>query len=47
MPPSVREWLPEGHLAFFVLDVVSELDLVVFFQAHRLDGRGGRCMTRA
>ena len=41
MPPSVREWLPEDHLAFFVLDVVAELDLRAFFAAYRLDGRGG------
>ncbi|WP_143119623.1 hypothetical protein [Mycobacterium avium] len=27
MPPSVREWLPDDHLAFFVVDVVAELDL--------------------
>jgi hypothetical protein len=30
MPPSVRDWLPAGHLAFFVLDVVAELDLAGF-----------------
>lgn len=41
MPPSVREWLPEDHLAFFVLDVVGELDLGDFLRAHREDGRGG------
>ena len=41
MPPSVREWLPEDHLAFFVLDVVAELDLSAFYAAHRADGRGG------
>ena len=41
MPPSVREWLPEGHLAFFVLDTVAELDLAGFFAAYRADGRGG------
>jgi transposase len=41
MPPSVREWLPEDHLAFFVLDVVAELDLAGFYRAHRDDGRGG------
>lgn len=41
MPPSVRDWLPEDHLAFFVLDVVAELDLSAFYAAHRLDGRGG------
>ena len=26
-PPSPREWLPEGHLAYFILDVVREVDL--------------------
>jgi transposase len=41
MPPSVRDWLPEDHLAFFVLDVVSELDLASFYAAYRVDGRGG------
>jgi transposase len=41
MPPSVAEWLPDGHLAFFVLDVVAELDLAVFYRSYRDDGRGG------
>jgi transposase len=41
MPPSMRDWLPEQHLAFFVLDVVAELDLQDFYGAHRSDGRGG------
>lgn len=41
MPPSVRDWLPEDHLAFFVLDTVAELDLAGFYAAHRTDGRGG------
>ena len=41
MPPSVKDWLPEDHLAFFVLDVVSELDLAAFYAAYRADGRGG------
>jgi transposase len=27
LPPSPTEWLPEGHLAYFVLDVVEGLDL--------------------
>jgi transposase len=26
-PPSVQEWLPEGHLARFVVEVVGQLDL--------------------
>ena len=41
MPPSVRDWLPEDHLAWFVLDVVAEFDLQEFYAAHRGDGRGG------
>jgi transposase len=41
MPPSVRDWLPEDHLAFFVIDVVAELDLGLFYRAYRGDGRGG------
>ena len=27
MPPSVREWLPEGHLAYFISDTIDEIDL--------------------
>lgn len=41
MPPSVAEWLPADHLAWFVLDVVDELDLTEFVAAYRADGRGG------
>lgn len=25
LPPSLNEWLPEGHLAYFVSDVVEEM----------------------
>lgn len=41
MPPSVADWLPEDHLAWFVLDVVAELDLTGFLAGYRADGRGG------
>jgi transposase len=27
LPPSPREWLPAGHLAYFILGLVQELDL--------------------
>jgi transposase len=40
MPPDVREWLPEGHLAWFVIDAVAELDLSAFYRAYRSDGHG-------
>ena len=39
MPPDVRDWLPEGHLAWFVLDAVAAIDLAVFYGAYREDGR--------
>jgi transposase len=41
MPPSVREWLPAGHLAWYVLDVVERLDLDAIVGVYRADG-GGR-----
>jgi len=40
MPPSLREWLPEGHLAWFVLAAVEEMDLSGVYGAYRLDGHG-------
>ena len=39
MPPDVREWLPENHLAWFVLAAVDEMDLWPFYVAYRVDGR--------
>lgn len=27
MPPSLQEWLPEGHFAYFISDIVDEIDL--------------------
>ena len=40
LPPSLREWLPEGHLAWFVIDAVAELDLWEFYADYRCDGWG-------
>jgi transposase len=40
MPPSLREWLPAGHLAWFMLDVVERLDLDAFRGVYRADGSG-------
>ena len=39
MPPDVREWLPAGHLAWFVLDSVAAMDLEAFYAVYRRDGR--------
>ena len=38
-PPSPRDWLPEGHLAFFVADTVAALDLQAFYTPYEGDGR--------
>ena len=40
LPPSLREWLPEDHLAWFVIDAVAAIDLAAFFAAYRADGHG-------
>jgi hypothetical protein len=39
MSADVREWLPGGHLAWFVIDVVAAMDLHEFCAAYRSDGR--------
>jgi transposase len=40
MPPSLKEWLPEGHLAYFIIDVVERLDLSEIYGSYGGDGRG-------
>jgi transposase len=40
LPPDVRDWLPEDHLARFVIQVVEQLDLDGFYRAYREDGHG-------
>jgi transposase len=40
LPPDLRDWLPQDHLAWFILDVIDQLDLTPFYRAHRTDGHG-------
>lgn len=40
LPPSLREWLPEDHLAYFVSDVVDELDLSAIESIYEKEERG-------
>src|SRR3954463_10950398 len=40
MPPSLRDWVPEGHLVWTVLEAVGELDLSAIYADYRDDGRG-------
>jgi len=41
LPPSLQDWLPEGHLARFVAEVVEALDLGTIYAKYAAgDGRG-------
>jgi len=40
LPPSLREWLPENHLAYCVSDVVDQLDLSVIESVYEEEDRG-------
>ena len=46
MPPDVRDWLPGGHVAWFVLDAVAGMDLGSFMGRIAVMGSGGGRMTR-
>jgi transposase len=47
LPPDVRDWLPEGHLAWFVLGAVAGMNLGEFYGAYRADGVGRRAYDPA
>ena len=38
LPPSLKEWLPEGHLAYFVSDAIDSLDLNAFHARYAAGG---------
>jgi len=40
LPLNIRDWLPEGHLAFFVKDCVDQLDLSAIFEYYERSERG-------
>src|SRR5246127_4554075 len=40
LPPSLRDWLPENHLAYCVSDVVDELDLSAIEAVYEEEDRG-------
>ncbi len=39
LPPDLREWVPEGHLAHHVSDLVDAADLSAFYAPYEGDGR--------
>jgi transposase len=40
LPPSLRDWLPENHLAHFVSDVIDQLDLSAIESVYETEERG-------
>src|SRR3954451_6218558 len=38
--PSPRDWLPENHLVYFLLDVVGQMDLSAFLLPYQAQERG-------
>jgi transposase len=42
MAPDVREWLPPGHLVWFVLEVVARVDTARLHARHPRGGVGRR-----
>jgi transposase len=40
LPPSLRDWLPEDHLVYFVSDLVDELDLSAIMTVYEDEERG-------
>jgi transposase len=46
LPPDLRDWLLADYLAWFILDVVDQLDLGPFLKAYRAMATAGRPMHR-
>jgi transposase len=40
MPPALQDWLPEGDLAWFILDAVAQMKLAAIERTYRADGWG-------
>jgi transposase len=40
LPPSLREWLPDDHLAWFIMDAVDGLDIDALLDSYRMCGKG-------
>ncbi|TFV52159.1 IS1182 family transposase [Geodermatophilus sp. DF01-2] len=47
LPPDVRDWLPEGELAWTVKDAVESFDLSAFRGSYRANGQGAAAFDPA
>ncbi|WP_027189837.1 IS1182 family transposase [Fundidesulfovibrio putealis] len=45
LPPNLDDWLPQQHLARFLADVVSNLDLKPLLRRYRPSGQGGAAFS--
>ncbi|MEO6597808.1 MAG: hypothetical protein ABIP94_23935 [Planctomycetota bacterium] len=42
LPPSPKDWLPENHLVWFIMDTVAELDIEELLAKYRMCGTEGK-----
>ena len=42
LPSALQEWLPEDHLAYFISDVVDQLDMSEVTARYERERRGGK-----
>lgn len=47
LPPDVRDWLPDGELAWTVKDAVESFDLTAFYGDYRANGQGAAAFDPA
>lgn len=40
LPMSMRDWLPQGHLAYFLSDTIEALDLAEIEAVYEKEARG-------
>ena len=40
LPPCLLDWIPEGHLSHFIVDMVEQLDLSAIYKSYEGTGRG-------
>ena len=40
LPPCLLDWIPEGHLSHFIVDMVEQLDLSAIYKSYETTGRG-------
>ena len=39
LPSSLLDWLPKGHIVYYMLDMVEQLDLSKIYTSYKGDGR--------